>query len=419
MIIEQFVTSSDAGSYLELPFEMPENTERIDITYKYNAEAGNAIDFALYRGIEHIGASGSSRRHLWVSEYDSSPGFKQMPLTSGTYKIILGAYQVAEEGAQVVYEINFTPKSLQLLKGDMHTHTTASDGHHSQSQLLEIAKTIGLDFICITDHNNLPVYVPSDEKLTAIPGVEWTDFAKGHSNFIGVYDSLKLPYYAKTLKEAQEIMKQAQEAGALVGLNHFKHETLGWEWGYDVPYDMLEVWNGHPKPSNNAAIKFWHDELCLGKRLVAVGGSDFHNLSVFGTLAVPTTWVYAQSRGASDIIKAIREGHVFISLTSNGPIIAIECGECIMGDVVPYEDQKPILFTFEKIEKGDKITIYHESGEAVNMISDKKGRVCIEVPMERRLFYRAEVVRELAPNILPFAMPVLVSNPVYIDTVSD
>jgi DNA polymerase (family 10) len=42
---------------------------------------------------------------------------------------------------------------LEDIKGDFHTHTKASDGNCSISELAEAAKNLGYKFICITDHS--------------------------------------------------------------------------------------------------------------------------------------------------------------------------------------------------------------------------------------------------------------------------
>jgi DNA polymerase (family 10) len=51
------------------------------------------------------------------------------------------------------------PELIQLgdVKGDFHTHTTASDGNCDVSELAEAAKKLGYKYICITDHSKSSV----------------------------------------------------------------------------------------------------------------------------------------------------------------------------------------------------------------------------------------------------------------------
>jgi DNA polymerase (family 10) len=51
------------------------------------------------------------------------------------------------------------PKVIQLkdIRGDLHSHTTASDGHHSIEQMAEAALARGYEYLAITDHSKSSV----------------------------------------------------------------------------------------------------------------------------------------------------------------------------------------------------------------------------------------------------------------------
>ena len=60
---------------------------------------------------------------------------------------------------------------------DLHTHSTSSDGSLTPTQLVELAATIGLEAIALTDHDTLDGIRPAQEAASAagielIPGVE-------------------------------------------------------------------------------------------------------------------------------------------------------------------------------------------------------------------------------------------------------
>jgi hypothetical protein len=131
------------GTYLTLPFTMPEDTESFSLAYRYDRHSStgsgtggfvsrqeiNIIDLGLIApdGTQ-VGASGSDKVEIQVSETSATPGYRPCPLTPGEWRIILGAYKVAPSGVTIRYELTFTPKRLRLFKGDLHTHTLASDG---------------------------------------------------------------------------------------------------------------------------------------------------------------------------------------------------------------------------------------------------------------------------------------------------
>ena len=138
---ERFIRKDEERAYFTLPFEVPEGVERLDIRYDYPrrvareedgatvVEEINIIDLALTAGNgEYVGASGSDRTHISISAYESAQGYAAVPISPGTWQIIVGAYKVAPEGVTVRYEITLTEKTLRRFQGDTHMHTTGSDG---------------------------------------------------------------------------------------------------------------------------------------------------------------------------------------------------------------------------------------------------------------------------------------------------
>ncbi len=194
---------------------MPANTESLSLSYFYQRhEEGerradglsprreiNIIDLGLIApdGTQ-VGVSGSDKTEIHLSETYATPGYRPCSLVPGEWRILLGAYKVAQAGVTVRYELSFTPKRLRLFKGDLHTHTLASDGVLSVEELAQRAVRHGLDFLAITDHNQMVKTnsLPRLPGLTLIPGMEWTHF-KGHANFLGVDKPFDEPFFANDL----------------------------------------------------------------------------------------------------------------------------------------------------------------------------------------------------------------------------
>ena len=60
---------------------------------------------------------------------------------------------------------------------DLHTHSTASDGQYTPSELVQLAKNCGIDVLALTDHDTLDGLeeaVQSGKRLglRVVPGVE-------------------------------------------------------------------------------------------------------------------------------------------------------------------------------------------------------------------------------------------------------
>jgi hypothetical protein len=236
--IQFFVGHEREGTYFTVPFTMPPNTESFSLSYRYErhhesairVENGsftsrqeiNIIDLGIIapNGVQ-VGCSGADKAEIHIGETFATPGYRPYPLISGEWQILLGAYKVAPIGVTVVYDLSFTPKRLRLLKGDLHTHTLASDGVLTVEELARHALRHGLDFLAITDHNQMVTAdsLPQLPGLTLIPGLEWTHF-QGHANFLGVDRPYDEPFYTNTLEEMQARFNTAHARGALIVINH-------------------------------------------------------------------------------------------------------------------------------------------------------------------------------------------------------
>jgi hypothetical protein len=201
--------------------------------------------------------------------------------------------------------------------------------------MLHAGAEAGLDFLGVTDHNNVAhhaEYGPGGGDVPiVIPGVEVTTYG-GHWNAWGTdrWWEFRTPE-APTVEQA---MNEAMEAGAFVSVNH--PQPFGPAWEYDDVRSMhaVEVWNGPWAGLNSVALAFWEARLRAGQRLVAVGGSDTHLLRSrvrdprhADQLGTPTTWVQAgPTADAVAILEALRGGRTFVSASPAGPQLYLEPG---------------------------------------------------------------------------------------------
>jgi hypothetical protein len=126
-------------------------------------------------------------------------------------------------------------------------------------------------------------------------------------------------------------MRAAAAAGALVSVNHPKPFGPAWEYPSATGYHAIEVWNGAWERLNHVALAWWEQHLRAGRRVVALGGSDTHNLREIDLdtrhgrkLGVPTTWARVDGPAAPDtVLGALSAGRVFISRDVDGPQLYI------------------------------------------------------------------------------------------------
>jgi hypothetical protein len=432
--LEITIQASQEGDYLTLPFNMPPDTAAMNLSYHYprhdhpemKTETGcftgreeiNIIDLGLIAPDgSQAGASGSDKMEITIGETRSTPGYKAMPLSPGEWQILIGAYKVAPQGVKVIYELEFSPKAMRLLKGDLHTHTLASDGVLTLDELGRHALRHGLDFLAITDHNQMVSKdaLPDIEGLTMIPGVEWSHY-QGHANFIGVDRPFDGTYFTDNLVDTRAIFTTARARGALITLNHPFEETCPYSFDFDaLPFDALEVWNGPMRESNLRAIALWQRLLASGQKVPICGGSDYHRDRLFQILGGPTMCVYTPSASMADILSSVRGGHGFITFSPEGPTLQIQSGEAIMGDSRVFEQGQVVNLDFYGLQQGDVLKLITTDDIVDLFTAPTAGEYQSELPVAGPGFMRVEVWRTFLPGIPP--LPALVSNPIYFDRV--
>lgn len=432
IFLEQFIEHTREGSYFNLPFPMPPDTETLTISYEYerfrndndwesdsdfdSQHEVNIVDLGLIApdGTQ-VGFTGSDKSEFNLSATSATPGYKPCALVEGEWRIMVGAYHIAPEGVRVTYELTCTEKHLRLLKGDLHTHTLASDGVLTAEELGRHALRHGLDFVAITDHNYFSTAdsLPQIPGLTFIPGVEWTHY-QGHANFLGVNKPYDLPFSTNTPEEALARFESARSRGAFISVNHPFEAGLEFKFDLSVlPYDCLEIWNGPMREPNLRALGWWQTMLTAGKRAPICGGSDYHRDSPFQLLGGPTTCVYAMSAGPSDILAALKAGHAYIIYAPNGPTLELSAGDAIMGDVVAWPQTKELQIAVEGLQGGDVVRVVTSSSSETILQATAVGSCHLTYTMQSPGFARVEILRSFLAG-LPM-LPALISNPIYFE----
>jgi 3',5'-nucleoside bisphosphate phosphatase len=87
---------------------------------------------------------------------------------------------------------------------DLHTHTTASDGRDTPTELVPRAQSCGLGAIAITDHDTVDAHLTlatkSTQNLRVIPGIEMsTNVGTAEIHVLGYFIDLTSPYLTDQL----------------------------------------------------------------------------------------------------------------------------------------------------------------------------------------------------------------------------
>ncbi|MFW5779914.1 MAG: CehA/McbA family metallohydrolase [Bacillota bacterium] len=407
--LDYHIKKEDEKKYLFLPFDVPEGVEKMDILYSYKGDKDdsrvtekqkNVIDFGLLdQNGDDIGTTGSEKRFITISPSFSTGGYKKRDIKKGRWQIIIGAYQIREEGVTVTYDITFHLKKFRWLKGDSHMHTTNSDGKHTALELANKAKSKGLDFIMITDHNNNldDEPMPQVSGLTVIKGLELTNY-KGHINMYGIGKPYDGSFAINSKEEFFKRTRQAIDREVLLSINHPMCSLCPWLMDYDFEYHAVEVWNGPMRRDNLKTINWWNERLKEGKKLPAIGGSDFHrDFYITDLFAHPTLRVFADCNSQKAILESIKKGRCVITNSPNSTMIDLSCNNAGIGDEIAFQKDMKVSVKVTNILKGHKLKVIDNEGCFFEFKAPKKGNYDFDIPLRQKGFVRCEIEYEKKP----------------------
>ena len=209
----------------------------------------------------------------------------------------------------------------EWLKGNLHTHTTESDGLYSPQATVDLYAEAGYDFLAHTDHSCLTSYSGlNPHKMVLIPGSE---LAGGQGEMGQPYHLVVLGLKAAVEYDAadniQNIVNIARQVGQMCFIAHPSWSRLTFQDLLSLEgIDGVEVYNTNCHRccgTGEAAIQ-WDELLARGRRLWGLAVDDAHWRFTDGLLG----WVMVKSpqRTPQAILEALLQGHFY---ASNGPSI--------------------------------------------------------------------------------------------------
>lgn len=248
----------------------------------------------------------------------------------------------------------------EWLAGDFHVHTvyshdayggpedegTTADEFYTlgwtPAQQGAIAESRGLDFIAITDHNNVDAWEQRDNPITGVdpyesgwglenqvPGGDPLIWVPDYENSIGGHAQMHGATRVYDNSAGVVAVADALRAdGGAFQINHPAdmkwHDDAG---NYEFPGfapDSLEVWNigtwAYQPPAvatndHEFPIEMYDGFLDQGFHVAATGGSDNHWRSTTSAQGAgqPTTWVCATERTSHGIVHAVLANRTMIS----------------------------------------------------------------------------------------------------------
>ena len=224
---------------------------------------------------------------------------------------------------------------LNWYKGNLHTHTTKSDGDADPEIVVEWYKKHGYDFLVLSDHNHRTILEHEDvDGPMMVPGEEVSARISGggvpiHLNGIGISRVVEPTDAGGVVQTLQANIDAILDAGGIAQLNH-----PNGAWAFDQEEivqvqgaSLLEVYNGWPGanseggPGKHSAEEIWDGVLSAGKVIFGVATDDAHHYSDFShVMANPGRgWVMVEAEELTQdaIIESLQTGRFYFSTGIN------------------------------------------------------------------------------------------------------
>ena len=264
-------------------------------------------------------------------------------------------------------------------KGNMHMHTTVSDGVLNPVDAIGAYREAGYDFIAITDHRKVG-HMWQDDRFLILPGVEWDT---GDAMHMPVYHILGIGMNRETVDfyhgapyegaprgntrggiwtgsrsgskkyhpHPQAIIDAVRAAGGIAILAHPAWSVMTPEEMFDLHgFAAAEIFNsvsGYPfNPGRDEASYYWDIWGKGGKLVGCVASDDTHHYA--GEQAKAFTMVNAPAIRPDAIMEAIKRGNFYASL---GPrfhgidydmesgLVSVECSRDV--EAVVFKSNTP------------------------------------------------------------------------------
>jgi hypothetical protein len=232
-------------------------------------------------------------------------------------------------------------KPGRFWRGNLHTHSTVSDGQRSPEQVCTFYRDAGYDFLSITDHylarydfaitDTRPFRTPD---FTTIIGAELHTPSTESGDLWHIL-AVGLPLdFAHTAPDetGPELAQRAVASGAFVAVAHPAWYSLSEADALSLgPVHAIEAYNGTAADHNDRPDSWYMLDLLLmrGHRYFACATDDAH----FNPQRhdAPRGWVHVKSetRHPDALLNALKAGHYYSSTGPQIYDIQVEAGKSV------------------------------------------------------------------------------------------
>ncbi len=383
----------------------------------------SAVEMPTKNAPDHI----ENRDEAWVT--DAADPHKVSALKDADFTALDARY----EGTKAYY-------------GDLHVHTSCggrSDGKTPMSEWPAKMDENGIDFAVVVDHRQMRgFFLPEWDDEKFIIGTEpGTTIVEGLNTTMG-YNSIHylmlFPHkyglamvlanfpefefkgdeltgifnYPKFTKERfMELTRYIQSIGGILVHPHpkdllYSMDPIDFYFGEHTYIETLVL--AYPTHPTFRSYRLWTDLLAMGKRVYASGGSDTHG----AVSSMPFGVFYTKEKSGRTFFDQMHSADFAVG--------GIGMKMCIdgnpMGSEIEYKDGMKLTLRvddiFPKVLKDEtayELRIITDKGLAYSSIYNGKLPQAVELEVEKRAFYRAEIFDLTHEHF------VAIGNPIWLD----
>jgi hypothetical protein len=208
---------------------------------------------------------------------------------------------------------NFFESEGNWYKGNVHLHTTNSDGVLSPEEICNVYRDAGYNFIAITDHRKVTEVENKKKDFLVIPGEE---LDKGSFHVVGVNLKKAIENEGLSIQQMLDRINE-QNAIAIIAHPYWSASTSSDLLGYKG-YAAIEVYNNTCEKIKGKGYSsvHWDELLQKGKKVLGLAVDDAHNKpgtyqerDILGSFIM----VKAKTLTLEDIAASIKKGFFYSS----------------------------------------------------------------------------------------------------------
>ena len=383
---QQHLTPWRRGGYIYYRFNLPPQASKVGVTFSFHKEKLAQLFISLhspsgFRGnMMKPGSKGDITLDLWVSPNDASEGGLPGPLEAGEWLAQINVERMGEEtDYHLVIYAEFDPVPAPVTydypdhyvvkaeagwySGELHAHSTESDGKWPVKDVIQAVQDIGLDYFALTDHFTVSQWrkmAPLQNKRTALIRSSEITSHIGHANLHGIKRWVNV-YIDQPDWSLNQAADDVHSQGGLVCINHaFSGDLCTRSFDFDwKKADLIEIYHNLEGCNNITQISWWDHLLLTGHRIVGVGGTDSHHpYEGYHAMGKLLTWIYADELSEQGILAGLRRGRVYVSKGAELRFNAVNASgqTAEMWETLPAHNQ-PATFNLS-VKSKDKLRLF-------------------------------------------------------------